>query len=149
VHRFTVASQAWLKRTELDDILIPRVRAAFTILIFLILAVSSACMHESNPSVIRSSVRIEAAQRGDLQLPAGWLKDAIYIEKPALCSCSPDTDGNLFVLDAAGRIATQVKVHFGQSAGNFVEVQRGVRAGERVIVSDMSAYDLYQNIDLR
>jgi multidrug efflux pump subunit AcrA (membrane-fusion protein) len=99
--------------------------------------------------VVRSSVRIEVAKRGDLQLSTGWLRDAIYVEKPALCACAPNTEGTLFVLDADGRSAMQVKTLFGQSAGNFLEVQRGIKPGDRVIVSDMSAYDSYPKVDLR
>ena len=124
-------------------------KAALTISVFLTLAVLNGCMHESDPSVIRSSVGIEMAKRSDLQLATGWLKDVIYIEKPELCACGPNTEGTLFVLDADGRSATQVKAHFGQSAGNFVEVQRGLKAGDKVIVSDMAAYHEYRKIDLR
>jgi multidrug efflux pump subunit AcrA (membrane-fusion protein) len=109
----------------------------------------NGCLHESNPSVERSSVRIDEAKRGNLQLPTGLSKNVTYIEKPALCACAPDTDGTLFVLNADGLSARQVKAHFGQSAGNFVEVQRGVEPSDRVIVSDMSAYDSYRRIDLR
>jgi len=126
-----------------------RMKAAFTLPVFLTLAVLSGCMHESDPSVIRSSVRIEVAKHGDLQLATGWLRDVIYIEKPELCECGPNTEWTLFVLDADGRSATQVKAQFGQSVGNFVEVQRGLKAGDRVIVSDMSAYDSYRRIELR
>lgn len=106
-------------------------------------------LRESDPSVVRSSVRIAVAKRGDLQLATGWLKDVIYMEKPALCACGPNTEETLFVLDADGRSATQVKAHSGQSAGNFVEVQSGLKAGDKVIVSDMAAYHEYRNIDLR
>jgi hypothetical protein len=53
------------------------------------------------------------------------------------------------VLDVDGRSVTQVKALFGQSAGNFLEVQHGVKPGDRVIVSDMSAYDSYPRINLR
>ena len=127
-------------------------RAAFTIPGFLTLVVLSGCMQlidPVNPTVIRSNVRIETAKRGDLQLATGWLKDVIVVEKPALCACGPNTEGTLFVLDADGRSAMKVKAYFGQSAGNFVEVQRGLKAGDRVIVSDMYAYDEYRTIDLR
>ena len=111
-----------------------------TVLGFLALAALYGCMHLSDPSVLQSSVGIEAAKRGDLQIPTGSLKDVIYVEKPALCTCAPNTEGTLFVLDADGRSATQVKAHFGRSTGNFVEVQRGLKPDDKVIVSDMSAY---------
>jgi HlyD family secretion protein len=126
-------------------------KAAFTIPVLLTLAVLNGCMlmHESDPSVIRSSVRIDMAKRGDLQLATGWLRDVIYIEKPSLCACGPNTEWTLFVLDADGGSATQVKVYVGQSAGDFVEVQRGLKTGDRVIVSDMAAYHEYRYIDLR
>src|ERR1039458_1075997 len=80
-------------------------KAAFTIPVLLTLAVLNGCMlmHESDPSVIRSSVRIEMAKRGDLQLATGWLRDVIYIQNPrcvrvvqiqnGLCSCSMPTGG--------------------------------------------------------
>ena len=126
-------------------------KAAIRISVFLNLALLNCCMQmqESDPSVIGSSVRIAVAQRGDLQLATSLLKDAIYIEKPSLCACTPNTEENLFVLDADGRSATQVKAHFGQSAGNFVVVQSGLKAGDKVIVNDMAAYHEYRRIKLR
>ena len=92
---------------------------------------------------MRSSVRLAVARGGDLQLPTGLLKQTIYIEKPALCACNPNTEGKLFVLDAEGQSARQVNVHYGQSAGNLVEVRDGIKPGDSVITSDMSAYDGY------
>jgi hypothetical protein len=124
-------------------------RLASTPFVLLSVIVLNSCGHESNPEVARSSVRIEAAKRGDLQLPTGSLRDAVYVEKPALCTCAPNTEGTLFVLGADGRSATQVKTLFGQSAGIFLEVKRGINPGDRIIVSDMSAYYLYPTINLR
>jgi multidrug efflux pump subunit AcrA (membrane-fusion protein) len=124
-------------------------KAVFLTLIFLTMAVLSSCMFESDPSVMRSRLRIEAAKRGDLLLPTGLLKDVTYVEKPALCSCTPNSEQTLFVLSDDGHSASQVKTRFGQSSGNFVEVQHGLKPGDRVIVSDMAAYDSYRRIDLR
>ena len=124
-------------------------KTILTPLVVVTLAGLNGCLHESDPSVARSSVRIEVAKRGDLQLPMGLLRDVIYIEKPALCACDPNTDGKLFVLHADGRRAMQVKVHYGQSAGTLVEVRDGLKPGDKVIISDMTAYDSYPRIDLR
>jgi HlyD family secretion protein len=111
--------------------------------VFLTLAGLNGCLRPSDPSVARSALRIEVAKRGDLQLPTGLLKQTIYIEKPALCACDPNTEGKLFVLDADGRSATQVNVQYGQSAGMIVEVRDGIKPGDKVIISDMYAYDGY------
>ena len=90
-------------------------KTSFTPVVFLTLAGLNGCPHESDPSVARSTLRIEVAKRGDLQLPTGLLKQTIYIDKPALCPCDPNTEGNLFVLDAEGRSATQVNVQYGRA----------------------------------
>jgi HlyD family secretion protein len=95
-----------------------------------------------HPSV-RSGLRIEVTKRGDLQLPIGLLRETTYIEKSALCACDPNTEGKLFVLDGDGRSAKQVNVHYGQSAGTLIEVRDGLKPGDKVIISDMAAYDGY------
>ena len=118
-------------------------KAIFAPLVFLTLAGLNGCLHESGPSVLLSTVRVEVAKRGDLQFPTGLLKDTIYVDKPLLCGCDPDTEGKLFVLGTDRRSATQVNVHFGQSTRDFVEVRRGIKPGDRVITSDMSALDGY------
>lgn len=124
-------------------------KTSFTPVVFLTLAGLNGCLHESDPTVARSALKIEVAKLGDLQLPTGLLKQTIYIEKPALCACDPNTEGKLFVLDAGGRSATQVNVQYGQSAGTIVEVRDGIKPGDKVIISDMYAYDSFPRIDLR
>jgi multidrug efflux pump subunit AcrA (membrane-fusion protein) len=42
-----------------------------------------------------------------------------------------------------------VKVQLGQVVGNYVEVRHGLKPGDRVIISDMSAQTTYPRIDLR
>ena len=118
-------------------------KAIVTPLVFLTLAGLNGCVHEGDPSVLRSTIRIEEAKRGDLQLPTGILKDTTYVDKPVLCGCDPNTEGKLFVVDASGNSATQVNVRFGQSTGTLVEVRQGINPGDKVIISDMSAFDGY------
>jgi hypothetical protein len=125
--------------------------AAGAILIVFALAELSGCVfvRKGDPTVAGSTVRTETAKRGDLQVLNGLLKDVIYIERPPLCGCAPNTEWTLFVLDPGERTATRVKAHFGRSAGNFVEVQRGIKAGDRVIASDTVPYEAYPRLTLR
>ena len=123
-------------------------KAAGMVTILVAVAALYGCGHNRHrPTIDRATVWIETARYGDPQIQAGLAKDAIYIQTPALCA--PNTEGAVFVADAAERSATLVTVQFGQIAGNYVEVRRGLRPGDRVIVSDMSAWTDHPLIDLR
>ena len=52
----------------------------------------------------------------------------------------------LFRLDAAGRNAMRVPVKLGRSSVNSIEVIDGLQEGDRIIVSDMSAYDAHDRV---
>jgi len=54
----------------------------------------------------------------------------------------------LFKVDSDGKYANKVKVTFGRSSVNTIEVKDGLKVGDRVILSDMSAYDNYDRIKL-
>lgn len=56
---------------------------------------------------------------------------------------------SLFRVDADGRGALRVPVRVGRTSVSAVEVISGVRAGERVILSDMSTWDGVDRIRLR
>ena len=48
-----------------------------------------------------------------------------------------------------GSGAERVQVKLGKSSVNTVEVLSGLKVGEQVILSDMSAYDAYDRIRLK
>jgi HlyD family secretion protein len=54
----------------------------------------------------------------------------------------------LFKIDPDGKYAQKVKVTFGRSSVNTIEVKEGLKVGDKVILSDMSAYDNYDRIKL-
>jgi hypothetical protein len=54
----------------------------------------------------------------------------------------------LFVVDGDEQGATQIQARFGETVGDSVKVESGIKPGDRVIVSDMSAYSLYPRIEL-
>jgi hypothetical protein len=67
------------------------------------------------------------------------LKDVAYVGRPVLCNLNGD--GSIFKLELDGQHATRVKVGYGKGSVNLVEVRSGLKAGDRVILTDMSAYD--------
>jgi len=55
----------------------------------------------------------------------------------------------LFKKDPDGAGATRVQVKLGKTSVNTVEVIEGLSVGDKVILSDMSAWDAFDRVRLR
>ena len=55
----------------------------------------------------------------------------------------------LFKIGSDGVNAERVQVKLGKSSVNTVEILSGLKVGDQVILSDMSAYDAYDRIRLK
>jgi HlyD family secretion protein len=74
------------------------------------------------------------------------LSNVVYVGRPV--SAQPDSSAGLFKIDADGKGATRVTVKLGRASVNAIEVLDGLKPGDRVILSDMSAQDQYSRIRL-
>jgi HlyD family secretion protein len=74
------------------------------------------------------------------------LTDVLYINRPA--SAQPETTSTLFRVDPDGKEATRVQVKFGRASVNAIELLDGLKLGDKVILSDMSAQDRFSRIRL-
>jgi HlyD family secretion protein len=74
-------------------------------------------------------------------------QDALRIRRPA--GASAFGTASLFKLDADGRLAHRVVVTFGKLGANDVQVVSGLRAGDKIILSDMSQWDSFREIRLK
>ncbi|HZU29374.1 MAG TPA: efflux RND transporter periplasmic adaptor subunit [Bryobacteraceae bacterium] len=92
------------------------------------------------PSVLRPDLSVD----GTIQLQK--LDDVVYVGRPVFGQ--QDSTVQLFRIDPDGKYATKVKVTFGRSSVSTIEVKEGLKVGDRVILSDMSAYDNYDRIKL-
>jgi HlyD family secretion protein len=75
------------------------------------------------------------------------LPDVVYVGRPAFGQ--PDSEVRLFRLDAAGNVASRVPVMLGKSSVNLIEIVKGLNPGDKVILSDTSAYDQNDRVRLR
>ena len=125
----------------------------------------TASVDTRNGIVAGSVVRIDpAAQNGTVAVDIGFegplprgarpdlsvegtielerLDRVLYVGRPAYGQ--PEGQVSLFRLAPDGKTAERVSVQLGKSSVNTIEVTRGLRAGDRIIISDMSQYD---NVD--
>ena len=75
------------------------------------------------------------------------LNDVLFMGRPAFGQ--EQSVVGLFKIGADGVTAERAQVKLGKSSVNTVEVLSGLKVGDQVILSDMSAYDAYDRIRLK
>jgi HlyD family secretion protein len=111
-----------------------------------------------DPAVINGTVTVDVKIEGPLPQGARpdlsvdgtiqleHLPDVIYVGRPVFGQ--PESTVTLFKLEADGKHASRTQVKLGRSSVNTIEVREGLRVGEQVVLSDMSAWDNYDRIRL-
>jgi len=113
----------------------------------------------SDPSVQGGTVTVDVALDGPLPKGARpdlsvdgtieleHLSDVVYVGRPAFGSEQGTI--TLFRLQPDGDEAIRVKVRLGKSSVNAVQVLEGLKPGDKVILSDMSAWDAFDRVRLK
>lgn len=111
-----------------------------------------------DPSILNGTVTVDVALEGSLPngarpdlsvdgtIQLEKLDNVVYVGRPVFGQ--ENSTVSLFKLDPDGKYAAKTKVTFGRSSVNTIEVKDGLKVGDRVILSDMSAYDAYDRIKL-
>jgi len=73
------------------------------------------------------------------------LANVVYVGRPAYGQ--PDSTVGMFKLAPNGE-ASRVQVKLGKSSVNQIEIVEGLREGDQVVLSDMSAWDAYDRVRL-
>jgi HlyD family secretion protein len=92
------------------------------------------------PGVLRPDLSVD----GTIELER--LNEVVFVGRPVFGQ--QDSTVQLFKLEADGKFANKVKVVLGRSSVNTIEIKDGLKVGDQVILSDMSAYDSYDRIKL-
>ena len=75
------------------------------------------------------------------------LADVVFVGRPVIGQAGSKI--GLFKIDPDGKGATRTTVTLGRASVNTIEVVEGLNVGDRVILSDMSAWDQHNRIRLR
>jgi HlyD family secretion protein len=112
-----------------------------------------------DPSIHNGTVTVDVAIVGDLPKGArpdlsvdgtielDRLADAVFVGRPAFGQ--EQNLVSLFRVNSDGDEADRVKVKLGKSSVNFVQIVDGLKPGDKVILSDMSAWDAYDRVRLK
>jgi len=111
-----------------------------------------------DPAVVNGTVTVDIALEG--ALPQGArpdlavdgtielerLTDVLYVGRPVFGQ--PNSLVGLFKLQEDGTTAARVQVKLGRSSVNTIEILEGLKVGDQVLLSDMSAWDAYDRLRL-
>ncbi len=75
------------------------------------------------------------------------LSDVLYVGRPV--HGDENSTVGLFKLTDDGKEAVRVQVQLGRASVNDVEILKGLQVGDQVILSDMSAEDNYDRVELK
>jgi len=75
------------------------------------------------------------------------LKEVVYVGRPVFGQS--ESVVTLFKLGPDGKMATRTQVKFGKTSVTTIQVLEGLKVGDTVILSDMSAYDGQDRIELK
>jgi len=112
-----------------------------------------------DPSVVNGTVTVDVAitdplpngARPDLSVDGTVelenLKDVLYVGRPV--HGQADSTIGIFKIIDDGSEAVRVNVKLGRSSVNTIEIVQGLKVGDKVILSDMSAWDNFDRVRLK
>ena len=101
------------------------------------------------PTVAAGAVTIREVRRAsEIGIVAGLgdPRDVLLVEPPV--GAIESAKSSVFVVDADG-LLRRVAVEYGPHSTSLIQIVGGVSPGDRIVVSDMRAWDAFERIRLR
>lgn len=99
------------------------------------------------PTVDTATLRIVTVKRGSMLSENRQLRNVLCVERPV--HAAANGTASVFKLVYGGGEARRVTVRFGLASGSTIEVLSGLKEGDPIIISDMSAWDDFDRIRLK
>jgi HlyD family secretion protein len=112
-----------------------------------------------DPAAINGTITVDVSLEGELPdgavpdlsvdgtITIEKLSDVVYVGRPVIGQAGAKI--SLFKLDPESKEAIRVPVNLGRSSVNTIEVVDGLKVGDQVILSDMTAWDAHNRIRLK
>jgi hypothetical protein len=101
------------------------------------------------PTVSADTVTLREVRRGS-EIGAvtglGDSRDALLVERPV--GAHEGAQSGVFVLEDDGVVLRRVRVEYGRGSPTLIQIVNGVSAGDRIVVSDMQAWDAFDRLRL-
>jgi hypothetical protein len=82
----------------------------------------------------------------EVEIEYGRIEGAVFVGRSA--GSRDNADGTLFRVDSDKRHATRVRVRYGLSGADVIEIREGLQPGDSVIISDIAAFSAHPRIRL-
>jgi len=102
------------------------------------------------PTVAADTVTLREVRRGPAIGVVAELGDSgetLLVERPA--GAREGAQSSVFVVDADGLLLRRVAVGYGRASPSLIQIVSGVSPGDRIVVSDMTAWDGFDRLRLR
>lgn len=125
--------------------------AGFAFLVYVVFRLS--LVREGPLGIESSAVSIETVKKGPIPEEIRGAAESVagteilYVKRPF--NAEPEHRVSVFKIVEQGEQVERVAVKFGRGSTNVIEVLDGLREGDKIIVSDMSAWDQYDRIRLK
>ena len=123
--------------------------AVLTIVILLPAAISNP-ERTRLPTVSADTVTLREVRRASEIGAVTELADSretLLVERPA--GARERAQSGVFVVDQDGVVLRRVRVEYGRGSPSLIQIVSGVSAGDRIVVSDMRAWDAFERLRLR
>lgn len=97
------------------------------------------------PTVLADTMTISEVRRGAQIGAVPGLDEALIVERPV--GATADASSSVFLVDGDG--VRRVAVTYGRASPSLIEVVNGLSPRDRIVVSDMSAWDAFDRLRLR
>lgn len=102
------------------------------------------------PMVSVDAVTLREVRRGSkigAVAELGESRDALLVERPF--DAREGAKSSVFVVDEDGVLLRRVPVEYGRASPSLIQIVSGVSLGDRIVVSDMRAWDAFDRLRLR